>query len=388
MATTVSPAFHTQVAVIGAGVVGLAIARALAQSGKEVILLEKTPTIASETSSRNSEVIHAGIYYPKDSYKAKLCVSGKHSLYDYIQSRNVPYKKCGKLIVATTLKQVKRDLPLIQEKARNNGVNDLKILSKEDVHILEPQVKCFGGLWSPSTGVLDSHSFFMSLQSDAEKSGAQIVFNTSVDDAYINQDKKVCLKADDTWIECDNVVNSAGLWASQIACLIHKDTIYYTPPKTYYAKGNYFRLQGHKLPFQHLIYPVPVPGGLGVHATIDWSGSSVKFGPDVEWLPLETMPNRINLHPDPRRGDQFYHEIRNYWPNLPDEALVPDYSGIRPKLNHPSIHKPLGFRDLQIDCQKKHGIPGLVHLFGIESPGLTSSMAIAQYVLDNLVTDR
>jgi L-2-hydroxyglutarate oxidase LhgO len=384
--SNVSSAFHTQVAVIGAGVVGLAIARSLAQSGKEVLILDKASAICSETSSRNSEVIHAGIYYPQNSWKDKFCLQGRRLLYDYIQSRHISHKPCGKLIVATQPEQFQLDLPLLKQKAELNGVDNLKLVSRDDVKVMEPNVECFGALWSPSTGVLDSHSFFLSLLADAEEHGALLVLNTAVEDAAFVNDK-ICLKADDTWIECDQVINSAGLWASQVASIMHKHDNHYKSPKAFYAKGNYFRLQG-KVPFRHLIYPVPEPGGLGVHATIDWSGNAVKFGPDVEWMDPSTTkdPSQISLDIDPQRGDKFYREVRKYWPDLQDNQLVPDYVGIRPKLNHPS-QETFGFMDYRIDGPETHGIHGLIHLFGIESPGLTSSMAIGEHI-NNIVTNR
>lgn len=385
MATAcISPAFHTQVAVIGAGVVGLAIARSLAKNGKEVIIFDRASTIGSETSSRNSEVIHAGIYYPQDSLKARFCVAGRHSLYEYIQSRHIPHKKCGKLIVATQPSQFSNELRALHEKARRNGVDDLKIVSTEDVKAMEPKVECHGALWSPSTGVVDSHSFMFNLLADAEEHNAQLVLNTSVDEASVDSDG-ICLKADDTWVRCDFVINSGGLWANHIASMFHKSTPW-QPPRGYFAKGNYFRLQG-KAPFKRLIYPVPEPGGLGVHATVDWSGPAVKFGPDVEWVhPSVSNPTKVSLDVDAQRGNRFYNEVRKYWPDLQDNQLVPDYVGIRPKLNHPSKESPLPFSDFHIYGPETHAVPGLIHLIGIESPGLTSSMAIADHIRKKVVT--
>ena len=286
--------------------------------------------------------------------------------------------------MATNQEQLEQELPRLQERASQNGVEDTRILSREDVRLLEPEVECCGALMSPSTGVVDSHSYFLSLLADAEDNGATLALHTSVDDATI-VDGKVRLHADGVWIECDKVVNSAGLWAHKVASRIHNNH-HWQPPPHFFAKGTYFRLEG-KPPFNHLIYPVPEAGGLGVHATIDWSGLAVKFGPDVEWLDPNVNPSKINLEPDPSRGDKFYEQVRKYWPLLPDKALVPDYVGIRPKLHHPRVQSSeLGFMDFTVAGSDAHGVPGLIHLFGIESPGLTSSMAIADHV-SNLLAD-
>lgn len=381
--TPSSAAFSTQVCVIGAGVVGLATARALARRGREVLLVDQAKTIGSETSSRSSEVIHGGLYYPSDSLKAKLCIQGRHHLYRYCQERFIPHNQCGKLIVATMPGQIENDLEGLRRQALQNGVSDVKLLSEEDVKVIEPQVRCIGGaLWSPSTGVLDSHSFMNSLLSDAEHAGTTLVLNTKVKDAYVEDNGSLVLHfSDDTRVECDSIVNAAGLWAPQIAQLFPTFQGRWNPPNAYFAKGTYFQLRGVRpLPFQHLIYPVPERGGLGVHATIDWAGHAVRFGPDVEWVdPTVEDPSIISLLPDPLRGMRFYEQVRKYWPDLPDDALVPDYVGIRPKLNHPS-HGNLGFQDFLIAGHEVHGVKGLVHLLGIESPGLTSCMAIGDYV--------
>jgi L-2-hydroxyglutarate oxidase LhgO len=336
------------------------------------------PHNLSATSSRNSEVIHAGIYYPEDSLKAKFCVQGKKLLYEFCDSHNITYNNCGKILVATNRQQLDQNLPLLQRKSMKNGVLDTELISREDVKFLEPDVECMGALLSPSTGVVDSHSFFLGLQGDAEDHGAALSLNTTVDDAEI-VDGKVFLHADDTWIECDSVINSAGLWAHKTAAMIH-NSHHWKPPAHYFAKGTYFRLQG-KPPFSRLVYPVPENGGLGVHATVDWSGLSVKFGPDVEWLEPGIDPDDVSLNPNVQRGDKFYDAVRNYWPGLPDGKLVPDYVGIRPKLSHPSLPDTgVGSVDFQIVGAKSHGVSGLIHLFGIESPGLTSSMAIGKYI--------
>lgn len=385
---SINPAFHTEVCIVGAGVIGLAIARALSFAGKEVLVVDKSATIASETSSRNSEVIHAGIYYPSNSWKALFCVQGKQKIYDYCNERHIPYNNCGKLIVATQLGQVTNELETFRRQALANGVTDVKILTSQDVRVMEPQVECVGGaLWSPSTGVLDSHSFMTSLLADAEDKGTTLALHTAVEDANVGE--KLLLKfTDGTWMSCDYVVNAAGLWAHRIAKLFHPSSSQWQPPRQYFAKGTYFHLQGVRpLPFQHLIYPIPEPGGLGVHATLDWAGQSIKFGPDVEWVDDTTeLPSQISLEPNPQRGENFYEEVRKYWPHLADGKLAPDYVGIRAKLNHP-INGKVGFEDFRIIDEKTHGVRGLVHLFGIESPGLTSSMAIGDYV-SKLVHDQ
>ncbi|KAL3942981.1 MAG: hypothetical protein SGBAC_002932, partial [Bacillariaceae sp.] len=284
--------------------------------------------------------------------------------------------KCGKLVVATLPSQLSTELRALRKKSRRNGVNNLKLVSREDVKVMEPDVECHGALWSPSTGVVDSHSFMYSLLADAEKHSAQLVLNTAVEDAAVDSDG-IFLKADETWIRCDSVINSGGLWANHIANMLHRTTLW-QPPRAYFAKGNYFRLQG-KAPFDRLIYPVPEPGGLGVHATVDWGGPTVKFGPDVEWVdPSVSNPGEVSLDVDPTRGDTFYNEVRKYWPDLQDNQLVPDYVGVRPKLSHPSLQSPLPFEDFRIYGPEAHAVPGLIHLLGVESPGLTSSMAIAE----------
>ena len=335
MIASKAASFHSEVVVVGAGVVGLAVTRALAKAGKEVILLEKASAICTETSSRNSEVIHAGIYYPPASAKAKFCVTGKRLLYQYCEERGITHRKCGKLVVATNKDQLVDDLPSLYEQAFLNGVTDVRMLSREDMRVLEPNVECLGGLFSPSTGVLDSHSFYLNLLSDCEDEGATLVLRSEVEDAELLDDK-VCLNTDGTWLSADVIINCAGLHAYEVAAKIHKQknnehnqstsTSTWQPPKQFFAKGTYFRLDG-KSPFQHLIYPVPEPGGLGIHATIDWSGNGTKFGPDVEWLDHKTLPNDINYDPNPSRVDKFVAAIQKYYPSLPYERLMPDYVG-------------------------------------------------------------
>jgi L-2-hydroxyglutarate oxidase LhgO len=315
-------------------------------------------------------------------------------------------------VVATNDAQFRYDLPLLHDQALSNCVDDVRILSQEDVHAMEPQLgsSVVGALFSPSTGVVDSHSLAMHLWGDAELAGTTVVFQTTVKDVVVREGGTLWLRgvtgdsdtednsndedaSDDidknNWISCDTIINCAGLWAGELAAKIHNNNEatpttlgVWKPPTYYFAKGTYFRLEG-KSPFQHLIYPIPEPGGLGVHATIDWGGTGVKFGPDVEWLPPDTVPEEICYDPDPSRGDKFYAAIRQYWPDLPDGKLSVDFAGVRPKLSHPSSSTNAGkslFNDFCIVTSDTHGIPGLIHLFGIESPGLTSSMAIANHV--------
>jgi len=417
--SSVSATYSTDICVIGAGVIGLAIARALTLLGssagsggggqasqnnnnntkEEILIIDQAETIGSETSSRNSEVIHGGLYYPQNSLKARLCVEGKHRLYAYCTERNISFTQCGKLIVATRPSQRDNELQKLLQQAHQNGVTDVRLLSTEDVHVMEPHIHCTGGaLWSPSTGVFDSHSFMRQLLIDAEDGGATLILKTKVKAIHMEPlTGRFLVHFDDdenTCIVCNKLVNAAGLWAPNLARSLHGDNLGgggssspWYPPKGYFARGTYFLLHGiprQSFPFRHLIYPVPEPGGLGVHATIDWAGQSIRFGPDVEWIKEdEDDPSMISLSPDPERGNRFYDEVRKYWPDLPDNALIPDYVGIRPKLNHPS-NGPVEFQDFLIAGPKTHGIKGLVHLLGIESPGLTSSMAIGDYVTRQL----
>jgi L-2-hydroxyglutarate oxidase LhgO len=358
--------------VIGAGVVGLAVARALALAGREVIILEAANMIGSETSSRNSEVIHAGIYYPQGSVKAQTCVAGKWALYDYCASHHIPHRRCGKLIVATSDAQIET-LRGIQQKAANNGVDDLIWLSPAEVHELEPAIHCVAALRSPSTGIIDSHSLMLAYLGDAENAGAMLALLSPVRSGEI-LDNGIALDVDGDepmGLLANCVVNSAGLYAGEIAHGIKglpQDSI----PPHYYAKGNYYTL-AMRSPFNSLIYPVPEAAGLGVHVTIDLAGQA-RFGPDVEWI------DSINYDVDPHRAEVFYDAVRSYWPQLPDGALQPGYAGIRPKLQAPGE----AAADFVIQGPQVHGVPGLVNLYGIESPGLTASLAIAERVADIL----
>lgn len=367
-----SPSFHTQVGILGAGVVGLAIARRLALAGKEVLIFEKESSFGSITSARNSEVIHAGIYYPHKSKKAELCLKGKQMLYQYCQERKIAHKQLGKLIVATDQEQVDVDLPRIIKHASNNGVNDLQLLSGEDVKQLEPEVTCKAAILSPSTGIVDSHTYMLNLLGDAEEHGAVLALNSAIEKVSL-QHNKIVVESSDMTIGCDIFVNCAGLVADLYANMVDSNL-----PRQYFAKGNYYRLEGQRTPFQHLIYPVPAKGGLGVHATIDL-GSNCRFGPDVEWLSEDLRPQDIDYTVDPQRSKSFYREVRKYWPNLKDGVLQPDYSGCRPKLGHPNLKGSQLNADFFIEK-----IPGtnFINLLGIESPGLTASMSIAEMVHD------
>lgn len=358
-------------AVIGAGVVGLAVARALALKGREVIVLESEGAIGTGTSSRNSEVIHAGIYYPEGSLKARLCVEGKQLLYAYAAQRGLPHRRCGKLIVATSEAQVGQ-LDAIAAKARANGVDDLAPLTRAQAQAMEPQLECLAALHSPSTGIVDSHALMLSLQGDLENAGGVVALKSAVIGAECGSSGIVLKSADGTALRCNSVVNAAGLAAPLLARRF-EGLPAGSLPGAWYAKGSYFTLAG-RAPFSRLIYPVPEAAGLGVHLTLDLGGQA-KFGPDVQWV---ASPDDLVV--DPARGDGFYAEVRKYWPALPDDALVPGYAGIRPKISGPGE----AAADFMIEGPEAHGVPGLVNLFGIESPGLTSSLAIARRVVDLL----
>ncbi|MEZ5118602.1 MAG: NAD(P)/FAD-dependent oxidoreductase, partial [Candidatus Nanopelagicales bacterium] len=338
--------------VVGGGVVGLAIARRLALTGREVMLVEATDQIGSGISSRNSEVIHAGIYYPPGSLKARLCVAGKHALYDYCRDNSVPHRRYGKLIVATDDQEASQ-LSAIRRTASDNGV-DVTWLSATDVQELEPDVRATAGLLSDTTGIIDSHALMRSLQRDAERAGAGIVVAQPARGGRVT-DEGLAVRVDEADVLCHRVVNAAGLGAVAFAeGLQGLDAAYV--PHMFLAKGNYFTMTGNP-GFSHLVYPVPQQAGLGVHLTLDLQGA-VRFGPDVEWVEDQ------NYTVDPARGEAFYAAIRRYWPGLPDGALRPDYAGIRPKLQAPG--EPA--RDFMIENVRTHGVPGLINLFGIESP--------------------
>jgi len=354
--------------VVGAGVVGLAVARALALAGREVIVVESEGGIGSGVSSRNSEVIHAGIYYPTGLDKTRLCVAGKAMLYAFCQEFGVPHKRCGKLLVAVNEGEVGK-LAALKAQADANGVTDLTWLSGAEARALEPALVAERALLSPSTGIIDSHAFMLALRGDAEAHGAMIAFETPVLAGRAG-DRRLVIEtggAAPMRIGATHVVNAAGLGAQKVARSIAGMPADRIPP-LHLAKGNYFSLSGRS-PFSHLIYPMPTPGGLGVHLTLDLAGEA-KFGPDVEWV------DAIDYDVDPRRAESFYAAIRTYWPDLSDGALKPAYAGVRPKIARPGGSNT----DFLIQTEKDHGLPGLINLFGIESPGLTASLAIADWV--------
>lgn len=355
--------------IIGAGVVGLACARALALAGREVIVLESESAIGTHTSSRNSEVIHAGIYYSPGSLKAKLCVAGRHALYPFLAGRGIVHRRCGKLIVATDATQI-AGLEKLHAQARANGVTDLRVLEAREARAMEPQLSCVAALESPSTGIIDSHGFMLALRGDAEDQGAALAFRSPVLSGQVREGgiELEVGGAEPMRLHARAVVNSAGLFAPAVARSLDGFPSERVSP-SYYCKGNYFSLAGRS-PFSRLIYPAPEAAGLGTHLTLDLAGQA-RFGPDVEWI------ERVDYAVDPRRADSFYGAIRRYWPGLPDGALQPAYCGIRPKIQ--AQGEPP--RDFLIEGPKGHGVAGLVNLFGIESPGLTAALAIADHVL-------
>lgn len=358
------------VTVIGAGVAGLAVARELALAGLGVIVLEKASAVGTETSSRNSEVIHAGIYYPQGSLKARLCVEGRDRLYDFCASHGVEAKRVGKLIVATSPAEETK-LQSIAGLASANGVGDLRWLSAGEVASLEPEVRGTRGLFSPSTGIIDSSAYMLALQGEAEFHGASFALNVRFCNARKDGPLFVVSAQGEAGEETDiatrYLVNCAGHGAHAAASGIAGFPAAVLPPK-FFARGHYCSVTGQP-PFRHLVYPVPVMGALGIHATLDLSGA-VRFGPDIEWIDTldYTLPGHL--------PQKFAAAIRSYWPGVEENKLQPSYCGIRPKIHGPDS----GFADFAIQGESTHGIPGLVNLFGIESPGLTSSLAIASHV--------
>jgi L-2-hydroxyglutarate oxidase LhgO len=363
------PTEQVDTVVIGAGVVGLAIARAFALAGREVVVLESESAIGTGTSSRNSEVIHAGIYYPPGSLKAGLCVAGRLALYPYLAERGIAHRRCGKLIVATDAGQI-AGLERLQAQARANGVGDLRMLSGAGARALEPRLSCVAALESPSTGIVDSHAFMLGLRGDAESGGAMIALRSPVVAGRVREGgiELEVGGAGPMRLLARTVVNSAGLFAQDLARSIEGFPAERIPP-CYYCKGNYFGLSGRS-PFARLVYPAPESAGLGVHLTLDMAGRA-RFGPDVEWI------ERIDYDVDPDRGRVFYDAIRRYWPGLKDGSLQPAYCGIRPKIQ--ARGEPA--RDFLVEGPQEHGVAGLVNLFGIESPGLTAALAIGEHVL-------
>jgi len=357
--------------VIGAGVVGLAVGRALAQGGLETIVAETQDGIGQGVSSRNSEVIHSGLYYPPGSLKARLCVRGKDLLYALCASHGVDHRNCGKLTVANS-PQEKAALLRLQDRAAANGVA-VQWLEAAQAQALEPALQCQAALLSPSTGVVDSHGFMLALQGDLEGAGGMVAFGSAVESARLStRGPHIVRMADGSELEAGIIVNSASLHACALARRFEGLQAQFVPRESF-AKGNYHALAG-RAPFSRLIYPAPADAWLGVHLTLDLGGQA-KFGPDLEWLAVES-PEQIDFAVDPRRADGFYAEVRRYWPALPDGALAPSYSGVRPKIHGRGEPAP----DFRIDGPSLHGVPGLVNLFGIESPGLTSAMAIAEMV--------
>ena len=354
--------------VVVAGVVGLALARRLAMDGREVVILEAEDRFGTGISSRNSEVIHAGIYYAPGSLKARLCVEGNRSLYAYCQRRGVAHSRCGKLIVATDPAQLSA-LELIQAKARANGAEELQWLDRAEACRLEPRLHCVAALLSPSTGIVDSHGLMRALLQDAEACGASLVLRSPfLRGRGVPGGLEVEVGgAEPMELRADHVFNCAGLQARTVAASIEGLRTEALPP-LFLAKGNYYGLAG-QAPFTHLVYPVPEAAGLGVHLTLDLGGQA-RFGPDVEWV------DRPDYGVDPARAEAFYGEIRRYWPELPEGALQPAYAGIRPKLQGPG--DPVV--DFLLQGPESHGVPGLVNLLGIESPGLTACLALAEHI--------
>ncbi|HLO94942.1 MAG TPA: NAD(P)/FAD-dependent oxidoreductase [Burkholderiaceae bacterium] len=368
--------------VIGAGVVGLAVARALARRGLETLVLEQDLAVGQGISSRNSEVIHAGLYYPTGSLKARCCVRGRRLLYDFCEARQVPHRRCGKLLVATAAAQ-RAALEALAAQARANGVDELQWLGAAEAQALEPALRAEAALLSPSTGIIDSHALMQALEADLEAGGGQVLLRSRVLGWHSGPEGQHVLQvasADGEVSElgCRVLVNAAGLWATTLA-----ESSTGLPPglATAFCKGSYFSLQARS-PFSRLIYPMPEEGGLGVHLTLDLA-CQARFGPDVQWLPEDQTPEGLDYAVDPARMQGFEADIRRYWPGLPEGALQPAYSGVRPKLHRAGTIAP----DFQIDGPARHGRPGLVHLLGIESPGLTSCLALAEEVLKCLALD-
>jgi L-2-hydroxyglutarate oxidase LhgO len=356
--------------IIGAGAVGLAVAASFARTGGDALVVEAANAIGTGTSSRNSEVIHGGMYYPTGSLRHRMCVEGRQLLYAYLEARGVPHLKRGKLIVATSEAETAK-IVAIHATGLANGVEKLEMISGAQAMAWEPALSCTAVLWSPETGVVDAHAYMLALRGEIEDHGGAIALATPVERVVHAPGgfRVITGGAEPSAILCRQVVNSAGLHAPRVARMIEGLAEGHIP-KQVLAKGNYFGCAGRPV-FTRLVYPAPVEGGLGVHATIDLGGR-MRFGPDVEWLG-ETDPDRVDYRVDPKRADAFYGAIRRYWPGLPDGALTPDYSGCRPKLSGPGERAA----DFRIDGPELHGIAGLVNLFGIESPGLTSSLAIA-----------
>ncbi|MBK1686829.1 NAD(P)/FAD-dependent oxidoreductase [Rubrivivax gelatinosus] len=367
---------RVEVVVVGAGVVGLAVARALACAGLEVLILEREGAIGSGVSSRNSEVVHAGLYYPAGSLKARLCMQGRERLYAYCAERGVDARRCGKLVVATTEADLHK-LDTIAARGHAAGVEDLQRLSAAEAMAMEPALACAGALWSPSSGIVDSHGLMTALLGDAENAGALLALRSPFATARRDGEGWIVATGGDEAFELATrwIVNAAALDAQQVAAAMQGFPATAVPP-TWRAKGHYFSLAG-RAPFSRLVYPTPVDGGLGVHLTLDLGGQA-RFGPDVEWL-APGAP--LDYAVDPARQAGFEDDIRRYWPGLPAGALQPAYSGIRPKISGPG--EPAA--DFVVAGPAEHGVPGVVQLFGIESPGLTACLALADEVAGRIV---
>jgi L-2-hydroxyglutarate oxidase LhgO len=360
--------------VIGAGVVGLAAARSLSRAGREVVVLEAANAIGTGVSSRNSEVIHGGLYYPTGSLKAQLCVRGRDMLYAFCAERGVAHKRCGKLIVATHEGQL-AGLRALQSQAHANGVLDVRWVEAREAKAMEPELHCVAALLSPSTGIVDSHGLMLALQGDAEAHGAALAFESPVLGGRVTSEgiELDIGGAEPMTVLARTVVNSASLDAPRVASRIEGLDSRHVPAARF-SKGSYFSLAG-RAPFSRLVYPMHEGAWLGVHLTLDLAGQA-RFGPDAEWLPPDSRSEALDYRVDPRRGEAFYEAVRRYWPGLPDGVLQPAYAGVRPKIHGPGEPAP----DFRIDGPAQHGVPGLVNLFGIESPGLTSALAIGELV--------
>jgi L-2-hydroxyglutarate oxidase LhgO len=369
---------HIDALVVGAGVVGLATARALAQAGLEVVILERDGHIGGGVSSRNSEVIHAGHYYDAGSFKARWCVEGRRLLTAYCHERKVPHRICGKLVVANHA-QDEHKLAALLKRGETNGVEGLRVVARDEAIAMEPDLRCTAALWSPRTGIVDSHALMTSFLADAEAAGAVLALKSPLESAQRHGGHWYIRTGGDESFEmsCRYIVNAAGLGAQAVACSFTGFDAQHIP-KQHLAKGHYFSLSTRS-PFSRLIYPLPVDGGLGVHLTLDLAGQA-RFGPDVEWLPDGTVEAQLDYRVDPGRQAGFEADIRRYWPGLPTNALAPAYSGVRPKISGPGAPAS----DFCLSGPAQHGQVGVVHLFGIESPGLTSSMAIANAVVEAL----
>ena len=370
-----------QAVVIGGGAVGLACAAALGQRLGPTLVLEAAAQWGSGISSRNSEVIHAGLYYPTGSLKHRLCLRGRQMLYDHLARLGIPHHKCGKLVVATDEAELSQIEALVR-RARDNGVEGVRMLGRQDVARMEPELRSVGALWSPESGIFDSHAHMLALIAEIEATGGHVVSATPLAGASPLADgyRLRTGGADPAEVTTLVLVNAAGLSAPDVAARVEAMPAG-AIPRQRLAKGCYFGLTG-PAPFRHLVYPAPVDGGLGVHATIDLAGR-VRFGPDVEWLPPGTTVAQVDHAVPADRAATFSEAIRRYWPGLPDGALFPDYAGVRPKLTDPGAPAA----DFVIQGARDHGLPGLVNLFGIESPGLTAALAIAEQVTGMLAAD-